>query len=68
MIFLKIFRIYDIGVSNDKFHKIFIALNQTFLQSGVWPQIQVFLSVGKLQFSEGGCEGIDSRDLENPLA
>ena len=43
-------------------------LRQNFLKSGFWPQIQIFLSVIKLKFSEGGCEGMDPRDLKIPLA
>ena len=68
MTFLNFSKIYDIGVSNGKFHKELIATNQNSLQSGVWSQIQVFFSVGKLIFSEGGCEGIDPRDLKIPPA
>ena len=62
--FLKFVR----GISNGKFHKKLIAPNQNTLLSAVWPQIQVFLSVRKLKFSEGGCEEIVPRDLGISLA
>ena len=68
MTFFKFSKIYDRGVSNGKFCKELIAPNQNSLSSAIWPQIQVFLSVGKLKFSEGGCEEIVPRDLEISLA
>ena len=54
--------------SDSKFHKELIAPNQNSLLSVVLPQIQVFLNVRKLKFSEGGCEEIEPRDLGISLA
>ena len=65
MTFLNLLKIYDISVSYGRFHK---ESNQNFLLSVVWPQIQVFLDVRRLKYSEGGCEEIEPQDLGISLA